>query len=158
VLRFDGSDDKMKNSGSPTALSQPFHVFGVVKAVTGSLTRRFWDGGTNLHGALFQSAVVPTGISMSCGTTQGGTGPNYTTTWLKVEMLCNGAASRLRINDVDIALAGSPGTNNLDGFTLADAGGAGGFRGNIDLADLRAYAGELTGDELVKARAYMDTV
>ncbi len=87
-----------------------------------------------------------------------GTSPSYTANFIRFEMLIKSGASTLWINDAFVINASNAGTNSFDGLTMADAGGTGGFFGNVEFYELNGYNQELTGSDLVKARARLSQV
>lgn len=156
-LRFDGVDDYYRQSGSPTLVGLPRHIFATLKCITGTTSGVILDGAVNQSNWLIQGN--PTlGIGMSAGNYRTGFGPDHTG-FVLVEMLFKaGSLSTLIINQTSVLAAGDSGSANLTGFTLGATGGTAGFFSNVEFYDIFICSQELTGSSLASARTYMATV
>lgn len=119
TVTFDGVDNFMKTAAF--TLNQPCTVYFVGSQLTWVADRYFFDGFAVNSGAMAGQTSTP-GIVIYAGGAVGAT--NYD--WAVGEraalgLVFNGASSSIKVND-NAAQTVAVGSNNMGGFTLANAG------------------------------------
>lgn len=108
---FDGSNDKLVTAAFAASMAQPFWVFWVGQAVTGTADRYFDSTNRALFGNQAGAAYE---MYAGAGVITGGTPDS---SWHCFACYFNGASSEVWRDDVSI-ITGSPGTNALGDFIV----------------------------------------
>lgn len=150
ALTFDGSNDSL--GVTFTAISQPVHVFGILRTVSLGTS----NGGLISGGAVGERPLVVGTPNTNTFTYFGGTGISYahtdTTNHFLWEVVCNGASSSV-IRGNTAAGTGSIGTTTLSGVSLGLLVGNGSY-GAMVLSEVAVYSAQISGANLTNLRAY----
>jgi lysophospholipase L1-like esterase len=111
VIETDGVNDFLKKTFT---LNQPVFYVAVMKPMSAPATLAYWDGNTNLTGALYTSNGEDTNLYAGAG--QVGTLPHGL--WSLIEAYLNGASSSQLLNSGPAPTTGNAGAGNPGGFTL----------------------------------------
>lgn len=152
-LRFDGVDDFMRNTGTPTVLTQPRHIFCVAKVIVGAVSAVLLDGASNHENWLIQGNATLL-MNFNCGSAVGGVGPDHTSSRRYACLNKAGSLSSLVMDGTTIA-TGDAGSAPMTGLTLGGiGGGSSGFFANVEFYDIFIVPGEVTGATLTAAYTY----
>ncbi len=153
-VTFDGSDDSLAVSFS--AVSQPFHVFAIIKTVSAldGGSRGLVCGGAIGERMITQGNVVANTIHNYMGSAFVSLSHSNTTNHFIWESLVNGASSSL-IRGNTAAATGNPGANTLSGVNLGILPGA--SNSNIIISDVCIYSAAISGANLTNLRSYFST-
>jgi hypothetical protein len=150
VVRFDGTNDFLTRAFT---LAQPAYFALVAKAISGSNTSRFTDGGVLNGLALFVNGAIPNinlyfGTSIACPVTMNAG------TFYVVEVLASGASSYAKLNG-GTASTGSPGTLAPGGLTLG-ANPSGGSAIAADISEIVLCAAEPSASDRTLLQNYLN--
>ncbi len=149
-ILFDGVDNFLK--ADAFTLVQPETVYLLVKQVTWTLARRFFDGNIVNTGLIYQNPTTPT-IKMYAGSDSGENSDLTIDTYSAICAVFNGASSILRVdNNADVS--GDVGAGDMGGLTLG-ANGANGQWSNIQVKEVLIYNVAHDAAERLQMTAYL---